>query len=119
MAETGESTDHGPYRKAVTTRLTPQNYERYEAFQERESLSKSEALRQLIRAGLEASSEKNREHTEERKTHDALLSIATVAGIAWIALWFSTGPTGPAVVGGATIVTVILYVLFPTLEAQL
>jgi ferric-dicitrate binding protein FerR (iron transport regulator) len=119
MARTGESVDRGPYRKTVTTRLTPQNYERYEAYQEQESLSKSEALRQLIRTGLDASSEESEESEEDREAHEALLSIATVAGIAWIALWFTTGPTGSAVIGGATIVTVILYGLWPALETRL
>jgi len=58
MGNSDDSEKSSPYREAVTTRVTPQNYERYEAYAERESLSKSEALRQLIRAGLD---EKERE----------------------------------------------------------
>jgi hypothetical protein len=47
-----DSDDSGPYTEAVTTRVTPQNYERYEDYIDRESISKSEGLRRLIRSGL-------------------------------------------------------------------
>jgi hypothetical protein len=82
MANSGDSDKSGPYREAVTTRVTPQNYERYEDFAERESLSKSEALRQLIRSGLdqaEQEREQDNEDTDETPPrHEILFWIGVV-----------------------------------------
>jgi len=75
-----ENSKAGPYREAVTTRVTPQNYERYEKFTEEQSLSKSEALRQLIRAGLdEFEDKKNKQDTTETPPrHEVLFWIGFV-----------------------------------------
>jgi hypothetical protein len=75
-----------------------------------EGESRSAAVRRLIRDGLEEGDRNNRA---------PLLTATTIAGIAWLGLWFATGPTGSAIVGGATIVGVTLYALWPELEARL
>jgi hypothetical protein len=96
----------GPYREAVTTRLTPQNYERYEHFAERESLSKSEALRQLIRSGLDdvEPDDEDSDTGTDHNTGDGLLILGGLLGAAvllgiyspggnpdtWV-VWFATG----------------------------
>ncbi len=104
------------YTELANTRIRSETNDKIESYQSEKEVPRSEALRQLIRTGLEASKQ---EKEERRETQGTLLTVTTVAGIAWLALWFTTGPTGSAMIGGATIVGVILYALWPELEARL
>jgi hypothetical protein len=94
MGNSGDSDKSGPYREAVTTRVTPQNYERYERYTEQESLSKSEALRQLIRSGLDRElddNENEQEQTSSGDTGTGLLILGTILGVGVLGGYLSGG----------------------------
>lgn len=94
MGNSGDSDKSGPYREAVTTRVTPQNYERYEKYAEQESLSKSEALRQLIRSGLDREldgKEDQQEQTDSGDTSTGLLILGTILGVGVLLGYLSGG----------------------------
>lgn len=82
MAETGDTDNSNPYREAVTTRLTPQNYERYENYAEKHGHSKSEALRQLVRAGLDQDEGNDTDTTQANMPiHDMLIFTGLLGGV--------------------------------------
>lgn len=95
MANSDDSADSGPYREAVTTRLTPQNYERYEQYTEQEDVGKSEGLRRLIRSGLnhelEEETEVEEDETPDQSLGDPLLAFGAVLGLAVAAGYLSGG----------------------------
>jgi hypothetical protein len=82
MANTDDSGKSSPYREAVTTRLTPQNYERYENYAEKHGYSKSEALRQLVRVGLDQDEGNDTDTTQANMPiHDMLIFAGLLSGV--------------------------------------
>ena len=111
MAKSGDTEKSGPYREAVTTRLTPHNYERYEEYVEEEEIGKSEGLRRLIRIGLDV--QEGEVETVERGdviNIEAVRLASFVAAISFLVVGF-LGTNGglTTAIGGSFIVVMLLW----------
>jgi len=114
------SDDSGPYREAVTTRITPQNYERYEEYIDRESISKSEGLRRLIRAGLDEKEGEKSGEVSDGIDRRAVTLATYVAAVMFIIVEYAGTTEGlGSSVGGGFILVMLLWAQYPTVKHEL
>lgn len=99
-----KSDDENFYTEPVGTRLSPQTKEAFEEFTDRNELSNSEALRRLLRSGLEPD------------RNAGLLGAGILSGAAWTALIATGRPTAAALVGGVFIFVALAWAVWPSLR---
>jgi len=106
------------YTQAVSTRLTPQKKEQFDAFREENQLGSAQALRQIVDRGLEASHEGKEivdiDATVKRETL-ALASFMAAISFALVH-FFGTDPGLGSAIGGAYILLTLIWAYWPALS---
>ena len=100
-------------RKTLGTKVEEDTelYEQFEDYRERNAITNSEALRLLMRSGLEAENEQRQESEErEQSVGDFFDYYSVEIGIAGFALtsYFTTIETALLAVGGAYLVALVV-----------
>jgi ferric-dicitrate binding protein FerR (iron transport regulator) len=87
------SEDRHNYTEAVGTRLTPQTKRQFEQYRDGNELSNSEALRRIVRSGLQAEMEKDpiEQLQASQQAAQRRQSALLVVGLAYIAISVLTG----------------------------
>lgn len=95
MEESDESGEEWNYTVPASTRLSTQTSERLDKYQEQEDIGKSEALRRLIRSGLdEHLNTEEEDEPESTETGDILLILGGLIG-AGVLLGYASGGGNP------------------------
>jgi hypothetical protein len=104
--------DSRNYTEAVSTRLSKQVKRRYDTYREDRELGNAQALRRLVRAGLDA---------EQEPDGDArAATVALVGGAVYAAVAGFTGPSLPTLtVGGLFVALTVAWTNFPFLRGLL
>ena len=110
MANSDDSESEGPpdtwnYTEHVSSRISPQTYERFEQYTEQKGVGQSEAVRLLIRSGLDH--ELDEDGTAESDSDVALHDLALIFGGIGLILvatgdpaeWVAPAAAGFAVIG--------------------
>jgi hypothetical protein len=113
MANSDDSESEGPpdtwnYTEHVSSRISPQTYERFEQYTEQKGVGQSEAVRLLIRSGLDH--ELDEDGTAESGSGNALPDLALGVGVVMIGTALATGEAASWVIPtGGTLAVIGAY----------